>query len=420
MFNIFESWSERIIALAIAIFSVIVPSPTPSLPALDPITPSAELAVSEKNATENIAVNTKIAAEPQKTLGPAVREEQQENRPEIEIDVDSLEIKSVVEPQNTVQISSQSAKTAATDIKTPNLPSGSFPLYTLPPELSEAFRKDSELKSALVNIYCVSRTKNLGSITGSGAIISPKGIILTNAHVGQYFLLARLAEKGGINCTIRTGNPAKPKYEAALVFISKDWVELNPRQITGEKSKGTGENDIALLLVTGSADGTELPPSFPFLEPKTNVKVKAGQDVTVAGYPAEFLPRGSVSTGLYALSATTTVDEVFTFTKSSVDLMLMKGSVVAQKGSSGGAVVNDENELIGIIATAGSHFDANNERNLHAITLSYVDRLLRKVLGEGLKSILGGDTASKTLEFRAETAPELEYILLKSIAEKSD
>ncbi|MBY0293848.1 hypothetical protein K2Q08_00780, partial [Patescibacteria group bacterium] len=45
-------------------------------------------------------------------------------------------------------------------------------------------------RASLVNIFCLTKSGGyLYPISGSGVMITKNGIILTNAHVGQYFLL---------------------------------------------------------------------------------------------------------------------------------------------------------------------------------------------------------------------------------------
>ena len=76
--------------------------------------------------------------------------------------------------------------------------------YPTPSESSDAV--NSAARAALVNILCTSRG-SVRPISGSGVIIDSRGVILTNAHVAQYVLLA---ENPAINlsCVIRTGSPA--------------------------------------------------------------------------------------------------------------------------------------------------------------------------------------------------------------------
>src|SRR3989344_433294 len=118
----------------------------------------------------------------------------------------------------------------------------------------------TELIGTVVNILCLADTNSkLNSTTGSGVIIDKKGVILTNAHIAQYFLLPR-----EVACVIRTGSPARATYRAELIYLPPKWIEKNYTNITLEEPTGTGEDDYALLQITGNvSDTTLLPEEFP-------------------------------------------------------------------------------------------------------------------------------------------------------------
>src|SRR3989344_7756180 len=63
---------------------------------------------------------------------------------------------------------------------------------------------NDETRAALVNILCTPQT-GINGISGSGVVIDSRGVILTNAHVGQYFLLRDYLTPGNITCTVRIG-----------------------------------------------------------------------------------------------------------------------------------------------------------------------------------------------------------------------
>ncbi|MDE2021487.1 MAG: hypothetical protein KGI71_00985, partial [Patescibacteria group bacterium] len=120
-----------------------------------------------------------------------------------------------------------------------------------PPEPGETALDVSAatLRGALVNIICyVPAGSGLHSISGSGVFIDPKGIILTNAHIAQYFLLA----DRGVSCVVRSGSPAVSRYTAALAYISPSWIHTNASVLTQASPSGTGEYDFALLAINKS------------------------------------------------------------------------------------------------------------------------------------------------------------------------
>src|SRR6202021_1964720 len=76
------------------------------------------------------------------------------------------------------------------------------------------------LLASLVNIVCVSADPSIPSISGSGVIIDSRGIILTAAHVAQFFLLQDYLGPNTVTCLVRDGSPARRAYIAEPVYIS--------------------------------------------------------------------------------------------------------------------------------------------------------------------------------------------------------
>ena len=57
------------------------------------------------------------------------------------------------------------------------------------PELLPDFEAiNTFARKAIVNILCTTKNGALSPISGTGVVISPNGVVLTNAHVGQLFL----------------------------------------------------------------------------------------------------------------------------------------------------------------------------------------------------------------------------------------
>src|SRR6185436_12542444 len=88
--------------------------------------------------------------------------------------------------------------------------------YSTPGESFETI--DPAVRSALVNILCMPQGGSLRPISGSGVIIDPRGVILTNAHVAQYVLLSE-SPQINLTCSIRTGSPASPRWKAVVLYI---------------------------------------------------------------------------------------------------------------------------------------------------------------------------------------------------------
>ncbi|MBI3573895.1 trypsin-like peptidase domain-containing protein, partial [Candidatus Kaiserbacteria bacterium] len=229
------------------------------------------------------------------------------------------------------------------------------------------------VRASTINILCATLSGGpLNSISASGVIIDSRGIILTNAHVGQFFLLKDYPSPDFVQCIIRTGSPATPKYTAELLFISPSWIADNAYKINQEKPQGNGEHDYAFLRITGTVNqNIAMPARFPFLPIATNPP-NTGQDVLLTGYPAGFLGGITVATNLYSASAYARVGNLYPFedNTNTADLFSIGGSVVAQQGSSGGAVSDVNGVLVGLISTTSEAPDTAS-RDLQAISTPY-------------------------------------------------
>lgn len=263
----------------------------------------------------------------------------------------------------------------------------------------------STLRNALVNIICYAPAGGtLRSISGSGVIVDPKGIILTNAHIGQYFLL----NDGDVDCTIRTGGPAVPAYKAALMYISPSWIQANPNVLTQASPSGTGEFDYAFLAITKSATATALPGDFPFI-PLAESPVPTGTPIVIGSYGAQFLDSSQIQSALYPTIVFGSIKDVFTFALNSIDVLALGGSAAAQEGSSGGGVVDASGRLVGTITTSTVE-GATDTRNLVAISASYIRSQYAHEMDSTLNDLLSESTSFSVADF-APQIPQLRSIV---------
>ena len=276
---------------------------------------------------------------------------------------------------------------------------------------------NQKTREALVNIFCVTKSGGIFKpASGSGIIIDKRGIILTNAHVAQYFLLKDYLEQNFIECIVRVGSPARALYKVEPIFISPSWIQNNADNITQQSPTGTGEDDYALLLITEYTDKNKtLPKIFPFISPLYNSgDISIGEDVLLAAYPAGFLSGISIAKDLYISSAITKIIGVFTFKEGALDLFSIGGSIVAQQGSSGGAVVNRKNELLGIIVTS-SEAENTQDRDLRAITIAHINRSFMKDTGFDLQTLFSGNIKAEVDAFNKNIATELTRLLVSEL-----
>lgn len=263
-------------------------------------------------------------------------------------------------------------------------------------------------RAALVNILCMPQTGLKSGVSGSGVIIDSRGIILTNAHIGQYFLLKDYLTPGNVTCTIRVGSPAEERYTATLLFIPSSWVAENASQLRAQQAMGTGEHDYAFLLITGRTNpNASLPVTFSRLEMDRGY-VDVGQQMLLAAYPAGFLSSELIQKSLYAGSAVAYVTQLFSFSGNrNVDLFSIGGTVLSQSGSSGGAVVRlRDGKLAGILVTATTGA-STGERDLRALSLAHIDDSLAAHGQGGILQLLTGDVSAKATEFNTKIAPGL-------------
>lgn len=289
--------------------------------------------------------------------------------------------------------------------------------YPFPPLPFAVVNEQARL--ALVNILCSARAGSLRPISASGVIIDPRGVILTNAHVAQYVLLAS-DPKIDLSCVIRVGSPARAHFVPEVLYIPPSWVKEHASELNTPRPLGTGEHDYALLRIKSTTDGSPIPAppagGFPYLPLDTREKIGFIDDMAlVASYPAEFIGGMTAQLNLYPVSSVTAIKGLLTFSdEGTIDLVSLGGIIGAQSGSSGGAIVNAWGRLIGIISTT-SEGKTTAERDLRAITLSYINRDIALESGLELPIILSGNIEAEARAFNASEAPALLQLLIDQI-----
>jgi hypothetical protein len=278
---------------------------------------------------------------------------------------------------------------------------------------------NTSARSALVNILCMPRGGgSLHPISGSGVIIDPRGVILTNAHVAQYVLLSE-DPRVDLSCEIRTGNPATARWQAEVLYLPPIWIQEHAADIMVTRPTGTGEHDYALLQVTANTDGTAVTDPLPYLRTDTREAIAFLDDqILAASYPAEFVGGLTTRYDLFPATSITAIKQLMTFNAGTVDVLSLGGIIEAQGGSSGGAVVNQWGRLVGIIVTT-SDGDTTGERDLRALALSYIDRDIKAQSGASLQTILDGDVGALAANFNANVSPVLLKQLISYIDTKS-
>ncbi len=274
-------------------------------------------------------------------------------------------------------------------------------------------KTSSDPLDALVNIFCTYTTSDyIRTTTGTGFFVDSDGVILTNAHVAQFLLLEQTEEFGKTDCKVRTGNPASAKYTAELLYLPPAWIQANAGILYDEVPMGTGERDYALLYVSGTIDNSPLPALFPALNLDGEllpVSIK-NDDVVAAGYPADNLLRNGPNADLLPKKADTSISELYTFGSNYADVISIRGSAVGAEGASGGPVMNEKGDVIGVIVTRGDD-TVDGQGSLRAITVSHIARTLEEETGLNLSQNLGGNLAYRSQIFNETLSPFLLRIL---------
>lgn len=274
-----------------------------------------------------------------------------------------------------------------------------------PIESSSLDASASALRSALVNIICYAPAgSQLRSISGSGVIVDHKGIVLTNAHIAQNFLL----DDRDVSCTIRAGSPAIDKYKASLIYIPSEWIKANAKILTEANPSGTGEYDFAFLAISKSVTRDELQSFFPSI-PLATAPPGTGTPIVIGSYGAQFLESSQIQSSLFPTLVFGSVKDIFTFASTTIDVLALGGSAAAQEGSSGGGVSNINVELVGTITTSTIK-GATNTRSLTAITASYIRAEYFRETGEFLDVLFSKSIQDAIADF-APKIPALESIV---------
>jgi len=298
---------------------------------------------------------------------------------------------------------STSKKTEVASVPTATVQKTVAPTPPPPPQPTQAdFDVTANvLRAALINILCISHDPRIHSTSGSGVIVDPRGVIITNAHIAQYFLLAEDPSLQ-VTCTIRTGGPAKPSYRARLMFISPSWVNTNVGVLSKTHPTGNGEGDFAFLAITESITSTPLPTTYPFI-PLAKGEADADEPIVIGSYAAQFLTANEVQSALYPTIVFGTVKAIFTFTERTIDVVALGGSAAAQEGSSGGGIARAPGSLAGVITT--STIEGNTStRNLSGITASYIRRNYTAETGSTLEDLFAKSPSEAVNDFAPQTS----------------
>jgi len=201
---------------------------------------------------------------------------------------------------------------------------------------------------------------------------------------------------------VRTGSPARRAYIAEPIYVSPSWIKNNPNTLKTTSPEGTGEDDFALLGITGTATSTPVPSSFPAIslaqdDPTPN------EQVAIGSYGAEYLTSSELNYSLYPILVFGSIQNRYTFDTDTVDLISVQGSAASQEGSSGGGMIDAQGHLIGTITTS-SISGAIASRSLNAITIGHMRRSYTVDTGQDLDNVIASESIQdRIVNFKSES-----------------
>ncbi len=272
------------------------------------------------------------------------------------------------------------------------------------------------IEDVVINIYCTFRRGNKTQTVSGSAVRLQEGVYLTNAHVAEYIMLENyflkkessntLVEKS--SCTLRELSPAVGSASAEIIFLPTSWVRQNKTNLKQATPVGTGEYDYALIReIKNNKNTLQTKVSLPLAKDDT----KKDQEVFLIGYP--IFDQASIKNNLRKVSEKVSIEKLFSFGGKKVDTFNTDKTTLAHIGSSGGAVITTEGELLGIMVATISNSNSGSKA-IKAINLDYIKRNITEESGKGLEVFLN-DTDREVVSFKENYLESLSETLLEGV-----
>lgn len=171
---------------------------------------------------------------------------------------------------------------------------------------------------------------------GSGSILREDGLILTNAHVAAPEAPG-IVEQYGQDEAI-----ADPDY--LLISLTDGMTDTSaPAQYRARVVEADGRLDVAILQIYARADGSDLDaePDLPTVPLGTSADLRAGDDVTILGFPAVAGAGDSITVTTGVISTVINDPELGPRSELDTDARIAPGN-------SGGMAIDNAGQVIGI------------------------------------------------------------------------
>lgn len=227
-----------------------------------------------------------------------------------------------------------------------------------------------ELDTAVVQVIC--RLSDRFTISGSGVVISPLGIVLTNTHVVE----------DSTDCFVRTGNPASYGGRLKILYRGSSVEKIPDTDVPLE--------DFAFGKITDVPLASKFKMPFKYLAMNEAPSHSISERYFLAAYASEFAGGGG----------TTPQNLVFTITKllgffsisgDGQEVLELEGNVSTQEGASGSPIISPADaSVVGLVFGQNKGEDGTEtaSRTEYAFSLSYIDRVLEKKEGLGLQAFV--------------------------------
>lgn len=246
-------------------------------------------------------------------------------------------------------------------------PPAPVPLPAAPPQLSDQ-EFYARFSPAVIQIFCNTPQEIFAA---SGVIVSERGLILTNAHVAEVIKRA-----GETNCQARGGNPAERFAGIEIVFSASTTLKI--------ASTNVPQRDVAFLRL--------VKPNKPFAAASAGLAfAERGATLLTLGYPSEFLQGAAAVANSNLVFSSLRVDGYGDLDgdPATAEAYVSRGGIVLQQGSSGTALFTRSGILAGLIF-ATTKGDTTASREGLALTMPYIERILRLEAGQGLAEFIAG------------------------------